>query len=238
MSGQDQIDATLRALGHNNLPPPPLSAELEAELATIKPVKARRPLLRFALHCLVSIGYGAAILWLLKLRPDLGRLPTVWILVYCAAWLSGFLVLGWFALVPGRGNVMPNWRYAGIGAVFTAGGFIVAGLIFDRNVPNVSHLCNADAVELVAHGTVCLKWGLITATVPVLVGMLLIRGSIPVGSRWVGAALGAGGGSLGGLMLHLHCHNADPLHMGFVHGGVVVVAALLGALIIPRFTDV
>ena len=40
--------------------------------------------------------------------------------------------------------------------------------------------------------------------------------------------------SLGGLMLHLHCPVTDGLHVGLVHGGVVGVAALLAAAVIPR----
>ena len=43
-----------------------------------------------------------------------------------------------------------------------------------------------------------------------------------------------GGGCLGGLVLHLHCHVADALHVGLIHGGVVIVGALLSAALTPR----
>ena len=76
-----------------------------------------------------------------------------------------------------------------------------------------------------------------TAVVPVIIGALCLRGALPVGSRWIAAALGAGGGCLGGLVLHLHCHIADSLHIGLIHGGVVVVAALLAGALAPRATD-
>ena len=56
------------------------------------------------------------------------------------------------------------------------------------------------------------------------------------GSAVWAAALGAGSGSLGGLVLHLHCHVTDPLHLGIVHGGLVVLAALLAAALVPRVT--
>jgi hypothetical protein len=39
-------------------------------------------------------------------------------------------------------------------------------------------------------------------------------------------------------VLHLHCDVADGLHVGLIHGGVVVVAAVLSALIVPRATRV
>jgi len=69
-----------------------------------------------------------------------------------------------------------------------------------------------------------------------VVGAIFLRGTLPVGSRWIAAALGAGGGSLGGLMLHLHCPITDGLHVGVMHGGVVAVAALLAAALVPRAT--
>jgi hypothetical protein len=74
--------------------------------------------------------------------------------------------------------------------------------------------------------------------VPVVIGAIFLRGALPVGSRWIAAALGAGGGCLGGLVLHLHCRVADGAHVGLIHGGVVVVAAALSAAIVPRATQV
>ena len=91
--------------------------------------------------------------------------------------------------------------------------------------------------ERFGRGHTCLELGLASALVPVVVGAIFLRGALPVGSRWVAAALGAGGGCLGGLVLHLHCNVADGLHVGLIHGGVVVLSALLSAAIVPRATD-
>jgi hypothetical protein len=102
-------------------------------------------------------------------------------------------------------------------------------------VPGVSHIYPETAENLVRHGHWCLRWGLITAVVPIGLAALLLRGTIPEGARWGAAAIGTAGGGLGGLFLHLKCPISDRLHMGLVHGGVVVVAACLAALIIPRF---
>jgi hypothetical protein len=35
-------------------------------------------------------------------------------------------------------------------------------------------------------------------------------------------------------VLHLHCHVTDAAHVGLIHGGVVVVSALLSAALVPR----
>ena len=128
---------------------------------------------------------------------------------------------------------MPRWRWAAASAIVTSIGFIALGLLVHPSGPSSVHY---DWARF-AHGHTCLEIGLATAVVPVIVGALCLRGALPVGSRWIAAALGAGGGCLGGLVLHLHCHVADGLHIGLVHGGVVVVAAMLAAALAPRATD-
>jgi len=39
-------------------------------------------------------------------------------------------------------------------------------------------------------------------------------------------------------MLHVHCPITDTLHVGIIHGGVVGIAALVAAALVPRVTDV
>jgi hypothetical protein len=64
-----------------------------------------------------------------------------------------------------------------------------------------------------------------------------IRGVYPNASRVVAASIGAGAGSIGGLALHLHCRVADSVHLAVFHGGVVICAALLSAIIAPLILD-
>ena len=113
-----------------------------------------------------------------------------------------------------------------------AAAFMILGLLVHPRGPS--------SVELgwgkFHHGHGCMELGLLTALVPVALGALVLRGALPVGARWAAAGLGAAGGSLGGLVLHLHCPIADALHLGLVHGGVVLVAALISAAIVPRAT--
>jgi hypothetical protein len=115
----------------------------------------------------------------------------------------------------------------------TSVGFVALGLLVHPSGERSVHY----GTEHFARGHTCLEIGLATALVPVVVGALFLRGALPVGSRWIAAALGAGGGCLGGLVLHLHCHVTDGLHVGLIHGGVVVLAALLSAALAPRATD-
>jgi hypothetical protein len=86
----------------------------------------------------------------------------------------------------------------------------------------------------VHYGRMCLGLGTLTAVVPVVLGALFLRGAVPVGGRWAAAALGAAGGSLGGLMLHFHCPIANSWHLALGHGGVVAISAVLAARLVPQ----
>jgi hypothetical protein len=214
--------------------PPPPSAQLEAELAKLAPVSLRRPVRQLTLLLGISLIYGGGVCAMLSTRRDLAELPVIWLVGAGLAWLLGFVAPVYLATVPRAGGVIPRWQLAGAASVIGSLGFIALGLTL--------HPHGAASVALdwdhLGKGTSCLKFGLATAIVPVVVGAVFLRGALPVGSRWVAAALGAGGGSLGGLMLHLHCPITERLHVGLIHGGVVGVAALLAAALVPRMTDV
>jgi hypothetical protein len=213
--------------------PPSLSAQLEAELAQLAPVATRRPLRQLVVLVAVSLIYGAGFIAMLAMRPDLHELPMGWLAGVGLLWLAGFVVPLYLATVPRAGAVAPRWRLAGISSVIAAIGFIALGLALHPSGPSSFQLGWAQF----GRGHSCLELGLAAALVPVVVGAIFLRGALPVGSRWAAAALGAGGGSLGGLMLHLHCSVTDGLHVGLVHGGVVGVAALLAAAVVPRAVE-
>ncbi|HEY5952383.1 MAG TPA: NrsF family protein [Kofleriaceae bacterium] len=228
---RDELIDTLAA--QPPMAPPPLSAALEAELGGLAPVSPRRPLRQLATVIGVSLIYGAGLLAALTMRRDMHELPMSWIVATAIAWLLGFAVPFYLALVPRSGAVMPRWRLAAASAIVTSIAFVVLGLVVHPSGPSSLDY----GWDRFAAGHYCLEIGLATALLPVIVGALFLRGALPVGSRWIAAALGAGGGCLGGLVLHLHCHIADGLHIGLIHGGVVVVAALLSAALVPRATD-
>jgi hypothetical protein len=212
---------------------PPMSAALEAELGDLKPVSARRPLRELAIVVGISLVYGVGLIAALQMRRDMDELPPGWLIGAGITWLLGFAVPCYLALVPRPGSVMPRWHWAAASAVVTSIAFIALGLVVHPSGPSSLHYDWGNF----ARGHTCLEIGLATALLPVIIGALFLRGALPVGSRWIAAALGAGGGCLGGLVLHMHCRVADGLHIGLIHGGVVVVAALLSAALVPRATD-
>jgi hypothetical protein len=233
---KDPLDlAAMRELAAMPPPAPPaLSAELEGELAELAPVQMRRPLRQLAILVAVSLVYASGLVIALTTRSDMLELPMGWLVGTALGWLFGFLIPCYLALVPRPGSVAPRWRVAAISVAITSASFVMFGLAVHPSGPSSTHL----GVEDFHHGRGCLELGLATALVPVIIGAIFLRGTLPVGSRWIAAALGAGGGCLGGLVLHLHCDIADGLHVGVLHGGVVIVAALLSAAIVPRASDV
>jgi hypothetical protein len=226
--GDDELEALLRDAP---LPaPPPLGDLLERELAGLAPARSRRPRGDVAIAMLASLAYAGVLLAILRLRRALDGLPVAWMVAYATAWFAGFATLLWIAIVPPRGAMMPRWRMAGIGAAIAATLFITGGLLLHQSAPNSTYY----GLAKLHHGHWCLEIGVATAIVPATIGALLLRGVLPVGSRWAAAGLGAAGGSLGGLVLHLHCPIADGWHLGLVPGGVVLVSAALAALLAPR----
>jgi hypothetical protein len=228
-----------RALDHLGDPgeAPALGDVLEAELGTLTSVPRRSRRGGFALLGAISILYGVGTLFVVDLRPDLHHLPRLWLALYSLAWLTSFAGIAYLAVVPARGQVAPNWRYAGMASVIAGASFVASGLLFDRHVPGQSVISEPTVDGFLGRGFGCLSMGVLTALVPVFVGALLLRGRLPVGARLAGAGLGAAGGSLGGLVLHLHCRVADGLHLGLIHGGVVVLGAIVGALLLPRTSN-
>jgi hypothetical protein len=209
---------------------PPMPAALEAELAKLVPVAMRRPLRQLAILAAVSLIYAAGLVAVLSMRADMMEVPIGWLVAAGAAWLGGFLVPAYFALVPRAGAMMPRWRVAAAVAVVVSIGFVALGAIVHPSGYHSRQL----GWEHFARGHTCLELGLLTAFVPVVLGAIFLRGVLPVGARWTAAGLGAGSGCLGGLMLHLHCPITDAPHVALMHGGVVGVAALLSAALVPR----
>jgi hypothetical protein len=217
-----------KALAEAPVPPLPPAADMETRLGAVGAVRTRRPVRQVGRLWLASLLYGGGLLWVWSVRRDLAGLPMGWVVAMAATWLLGFSALSALALVPPRGHVMPRWRVATGAAAAAALLFPIAGL-FAQSAPGLS-TTSADSWSTFVHrAQFCLGWGLVAAAVPALIAVRMLRGAVPVRTRWVAAAIGASGGCLGGLMLHFHCPIADGWHVGGIHGGLVALAAGLVA---------
>jgi len=222
----------MSASDEDELVSPPMADLLEAELRDLKPVATRRPWRDVAAVTGAAAIAITALVAILRVRRDLDALPTSWLVAYGAAWIASFAAGTWLALVPRRGAVVPRWLPAGVLGAVVAAGFVVAGLVFARTT-TLSLVYVPTAVNHLRYAAGCAALGVATAILPFVAGALLLRGALPVGGRAAGAGLGAACGAAGGFLLHLHCPITHAYHLGFGHGGAVVMGALLGALLLP-----
>lgn len=212
---------------------PALSPTLEAELRSLAAVAPRRPRLQFATLVAISLIWAGTALVVLGLRPDLGELPRAWFVATGLSWLCGFAVAAFVALVPRTRSMTPRWQAATAAAVIAPLALVIAGLSVTRHGPHSVHY----GLSTLLQGHTCMWIGLAIAIVPAIFGARLLRGALAIRSRHVAAALGAASGCIGGLVLHVHCPIADGYHVGVIHAGVVVIAALLAAAMAPRISD-
>jgi hypothetical protein len=226
-----RLDESLSALSGAAGEAPPIGSELARELAGLKPATTRMPRREWAGVLVLSLFYGIGILAWMGVRDDVHRVPAPWLWGIGTVWLASFLSITWLVLVPPRGHVMPRWRWAVVLAVLSSACLITAGLLRPPSLTATGTTYAASVSEVIRHSPACLRWGLTVAVIPVVLTALAVRGAIPVGSRWVAAAIGAAGGALGGLSLHLHCPISERFHVGLVHGGLILVAASLSALV-------
>lgn len=225
-----KLDESLGALGAaGGDAAPGLAPELERELSALVPVKPRVPRAQLAGIVALSLLYATGVVALAGLRRDLGAMPRWHVAGFAALWLVSFAAIAWLVVVPRRGQMMPRARLAAAVAGAAAVLLIAGGLLLPRSAPGLSTVYTPTVSAVVDHAG-CIRWGLLGAALPILLAALAVRGSVPVGSRLAAAALGASGGALGGLVLQFHCPITERFHVGLVHGGLVVLAAVAAVL--------
>jgi Negative regulator of sigma F len=210
--------------------PPPPSPALRAIVAGVQPVQTRRPLRVLALLVGVSAVYLA--LWLTRFhhRRDLGYLPFTWWLFLGIAWIGGFVMPLALAVVPRRGAVLPDSARASTATFAVAAVLLVLAFAFTPAAPPHTYIPEGmhDSMAMIRH---CMTVGLAFAIGPLAIGLVFLRRLLIVGGGRLMGAVGAAAGALAGLMLHIICPMGGALHVGFGHGGVVVIAGLLGGAI-------
>jgi Negative regulator of sigma F len=83
---------------------------------------------------------------------------------------------------------------------------------------------------------VCLDVTLACASAPLLLLALSLRRAFPAHAARRSALVGGALGLLSGAAINLHCPNVDPWHMLAGHGTPIVIAALVGAFLVVRYT--
>jgi hypothetical protein len=194
----------------------------------MQPVRTRSPWRTALLLLAAGAVFPLCMLAFRHLRRDLSYLPVLWVVAAAATWTVGLVATLTSAVIPRRGEVLPNAVWAGRAALVAALGLLALGVLGTVDAPGET-LTPPSFAWGWWH---CTSLGL-AGTGPLLIaGALVLRGLYPLGGRRVGAALGAAGGALAGLTLHFLCPYGGGAHVGLVHGGGVVVGAVLGALLL------
>jgi hypothetical protein len=213
---------------------PPPGPELLAAVGSMQGVRTRVPA-----RTLAAIGAAALVVPIVTLvrfgaRRDLAALPAPWVLAMAVAWTAGLLLTLVPAILPRRGEVLPDTGRAGRLAAITGIGLLLLGLLGAVDAPGHTRIPETTWGAFGHFWWHCTSFGLQVIAPVLLVSAIALRRVFPVGGWRAGAALGAAGGAAAGLALLFTCGIGGALHMGFAHAGAVAIGALLGGLLLGR----
>jgi hypothetical protein len=212
-----------------NQPPPPGGPLLEA-VGSMRPVRTRVPWRTLLVLLALGLVWPVAAV-LHRTRADLPFLPLAWVVLMALAWAGGVVAPLVAALIPRRGEVLPDGARAGRIAAVCASLLVLLGLVATVDAPGKT-LIPPSFPRAWWH---CASFGLQVAAPVLIASAVVLRRLHPVGSWRVAAALGAAGGALGGLTLHFICGYGGGLHVGLAHAGAVVLGAGIGAVVLAPF---
>jgi hypothetical protein len=233
MTKMDADDLASLGVFQASVPPPPPSATLLADIAKMRPVRTRVPLWTLLIVAAATAVYPVAALAMYPLRRDLFALPRPWVVCVALTWLAGFIVPLTLAVMPRPGQVLPDGARAGRAAVLASLTLVLLGLLFTVDAPGVTIVPSSIWDMFRHYWWGCVSFGLKISIPAVLVAAAALRKVAVSRLPALGAAVGAAGGALAGLVLHALCPVGGAFHVGFAHGGGVVLGALLGALWLP-----
>jgi hypothetical protein len=107
--------------------------------------------------------------------------------------------------------------------------FLVAGLAMPAPYPG------GESGNLM-FGAYCLNSTIAWALLPIASAAAVLRGAFAAGALWRSALLGGGCGLVAAALFTLHCPVVGKAHLLVAHGGAVLFSALLGGLVLSRFT--
>ena len=218
-------------------PPPPPAAELLAKIDGMQAVRTRGRFAALAAVGATGIVVSVVLIALMPWRRDLAALPRPWVIGAAAVWFAAFATSLVTALVPARGDVLPSAGRASRVALAALGGLAAFALLGSVEAPGVSPRLPPGAGPLVISCLRCISLLLPVAVVLLIAGIVVLRRVLPMGARRIGVALGAAGGAMGGFVLHWHCPLAQTAHVVLGHVGGVVLAAAVGAILLPAVLE-
>ncbi len=211
--------------------PPPSSALLSA-IGHMKPVRTRVPgrtLLAFAGLALVVL---LLFVGMTGVRKDVPGLPGAWLVAMALVWATAAALSLVVALLPARGDVLTNTARAGHVALTSTVAMLVLGFFATVDAPGRTIIPDRAFDGATGH---CLFTGFTVTATMLILAIVLLRRAFPSGGIRIAAALGAAGGAVGGLILHLICSFGGGLHVGIGHAGGMVLGMALGTVVLPRF---
>ena len=211
------------------LPVPPPSPELLAIVRKAKPVRTRVPLRAFAITAALGVLFVGIVLLRIPLRRDLPGMPLWWFALTLPVWMATYFIPLAMAMLPRRQQVLPDPVRAGRAALLTSIAIVIAMALCVHDVPGSTLIVHGASVFW--HAAACIVCMLIASLGPLLLALVALRRLVLSGAWRIGAAAGAAGGGLAGLLIHLQCDVGGRFHAAFSHGLGVSLCALVGAII-------
>lgn len=183
------------------------------------------------------VALGVSVAWLVchlaafGIRQDMSQLPSGYVIAQVGLPIlfgASCLVV---ALAPGKLGLGIGIGVVGTMAVLGPLSFWLLAL----GMP-VPHAAGPSPFGFWLGSLLCLDITLSWAAAPLLLLALSLRRSFAAHATGRSALVGAALGLLSGGAINLHCSNVEPWHMAAGHGVPVLLAALLGALLVVRWT--
>jgi hypothetical protein len=196
----------------------------------LKPVPPKKMVRGLAWTAAGWVGGAVLLLWLYGMRHDLaaGGMPALSMLSFWLIAATG-VAAAWSALrmgLPGVGRDYSGWRWA----VLAALSLPLAALLLAFGDTHAA--IDASHGGLDAH---CLSLGIASGLGVGAALFLWLRSGAPTSPARAGWVIGLASGAAGATIVALHCADDNLIHIALWHGLAVVISALAGRLILPRF---
>jgi hypothetical protein len=211
--------------GLGDLPPPPRRALAMGPSPTRSRVGAVR-----ATALLAAFLYELAWIGIMNGREDLHTMSLATLLVEIAIPATAAVVaLGAAAFSGKEGLGEPKGRLVTLA--------LLAPLIFVAGTVLASPR-DVDAEAFWPHALRCFVWTSLYAAGPIALAIWAFRRSFVTAPAWRTSALGMACGAAGAATMSFVCSTGSPVHVLVGHGGILFVAAALGALFGRRLGQV